>query len=84
LIKKKIDVSKDPQHQLDYHWLWFVPIEDIVKTMGNPNYTLKDGKVIYKQRGRIQGKRGIKSYVTVEEHDLRTAPKSLNSVKFLE
>jgi len=43
--------------------------------MGQNNYYFKDGKAIYKARGKINGKIGIKSYVSLEEHDLRPKEK---------
>jgi len=80
-FNNKVDLNHDPQHQSDFHWLWFIPIEEVAKTFASPSYYFKDGKVIYKQRGKIVGKRGIKSYATVEEHDLRPTN---NTLKFLE
>jgi len=74
-FKEKIDLNNDPKSPKDNHWLWFIPVEDVIKTMGQNNYYFKDGKAIYKARGKINGKIGIKSYVSLEEHDLRPKEK---------
>ena len=76
----RIDLNNDPQHQTDRHNLWFIPVENVVNEVHKKNYYFTDqGKAAYLARGKIEGTRGIKSYVTVEEHDLRSS-----NLKFLE
>ena len=76
----KIDVNADVDHQTDRHNLWFLPVEMVVAGVQKPNYYFtSQGKAAYLARAKIEGIRGIKSYVTVEEHDLRS-----DSLKFLE
>ena len=95
-FNNKIDLNHDPMHQVDLHWLWFVPVETIVSGMGKKNYTFNsDGNPVYVARGKISGNNGLKSYVTIEEHDIVVKENAItieehdlvvkeNDIKFLE
>ena len=81
-FNNKIDINRDPSQQSDFHWLWFIPVQTIVREVGKKNYRFNaEGNPVFVARGKITGNNGLKSWVTLEEHDIAVRE---NAIKFLE
>ena len=81
-FKNAIDLNHDVSHQSDLHHLWFVPVQTIVHQVSKKNYRFNaQGNPVFVARGRIGGNNGLKSWVTLEEHNIGDIE---NDIKFLE
>lgn len=69
---KKIDINHPTDKQSDKHYLWFIPVEQIVEEMRNDNfYKDNQGRAVFKARGRVEGIRGVKSQIELKEYPIR-------------
>jgi len=82
-FNNKIDINAEPGKGKDFHWLWFIPVNTIVNEVKarKANYYTSGGYSYVKARGKINGVRGLKSYVTIEEYDVR---RNVGETNFLE